>query len=656
MGRNAPSKAKKAPLDTLLSRLSVQTQKNEVREAVATSKLILEQTPNDTQTISTFITICLDNDLYSELYQYFDTNASQKKNYIMEYGYVLYKLDKHDELVDLIGDKQSRGFLHLLAQSHYKQGNFSQARKIYNDVLLKTPKQVELEEYDLVVNERAILAQLKLTDPFDESVSVESNIPEGYDQIFNDALILIAQKQYPEALDLLTRAKVMCQTAKDLTPESLASELSPILFQAAYVNILLNKNDTAAKILDTIDYENLKDSALLYLIGNVRLLLDNLEGDDAKYSNPHKALAFLDEAGNYNSIRNTFVPLQQQILSDNRFLLELAAGKSPKNLLKAQSKRQFPVSKSTEGYSFYTEVQDLSQNNQLKALKKVFSQKKDNVALAFTIAQLHANLSEYSLAASAVVDYIKEVEKKFPEQAYAPGVVSALSSLTSLSGKRTEQFVEVLENAVTYWSKNSSTGNETATRYLFADAAIALSGTGKESQVKAKLNELYKETPEDVVVVSGLLGLGDAQVTEKYAAEEKNLLPVSDIVGQIDVDALSIAGLEPLLKKKRAFQAEAGTTKEKPVKSRTNKKAKLSKNYDPELQPDPERWIPLRDRSTYKPPKAKGNKKKVLASTQGGAVDESLSVTSGAHSNTPAPAVAKPKTKNIKKNKKKGRK
>lgn len=653
MGRNAPSKAAKIPLETLVSCLSLQNEKNQVSEAVITSKQILAHSPHDPNTISKVTSIYLNNDMYSDIYKLFEANPSEKKNFVMEYGYALYKLDRHDELVSLIGNRQDRGLLHLLAQSHYKQGNLLQARDIYSTVLSKTPGQADLEDYDLVVNDRAILGQLKIENSFDEPVSLETKIPEGYDQIFNDSLILIAERKYPEALSFLTRAKALCQTAQDLTPTSMASELSPIIVQASYVNILLNKFDTASEILNTIDYENLKDTALLYLINNLRLIIDAATNSSSQHTNPHKALAFLDKASNYNMIKQNFVPIQQKILSDNRFLLELAGGKSPKNTLKAQSKTKPIISKSAEGYSFYKQVQELPYHEQLKALKNEFAQKKSNIALAFTIAQLHANSGEYSLASSVIVDYVKQVEEKSPEQAYAPGIISALSSLSNLSGKRSAHFIQILENAVGFWSKHSLAGSTSAINQMLADAAISLCGSGKESAVKSKLNQLHEKNPKDITIVAGLLGLGDATITKKYANHADNLLPVSVIINEINVEALSAAGLEPLLKKRKAAELE---TKQDNSSKRKHKKAKLPKNYDPEKQPDSERWLPLRDRSTYKPPKTKG-KNKVLASTQGGAVDESLSVTSGNHSNTAAtPTVSKPKHKNIKKNKKKGRK
>lgn len=38
-------------------------------------------------------------------------------------------------------------------------------------------------------------------------------------------------------------------------------------------------------------------------------------------------------------------------------------------------------------------------------------------------------------------------------------------------------------------------------------------------------------------------------------------------------------------------------------KKHKKRKIRLPKRYDPKVQPDPERWLPRRERSTYRPKK-----------------------------------------------------
>jgi len=52
----------------------------------------------------------------------------------------------------------------------------------------------------------------------------------------------------------------------------------------------------------------------------------------------------------------------------------------------------------------------------------------------------------------------------------------------------------------------------------------------------------------------------------------------------------------------------------KPKKKR-KRKIRLPKNYDPSIPPDPERWLPKRERSTYA--KKGKSKKEMLKGSQG---------------------------------------
>lgn len=56
------------------------------------------------------------------------------------------------------------------------------------------------------------------------------------------------------------------------------------------------------------------------------------------------------------------------------------------------------------------------------------------------------------------------------------------------------------------------------------------------------------------------------------------------------------------------------------------RKAKLPKNLDPNAPPDPERWLPKWERSTYKKRKDKRQREKDVGRGTQGAVDPSLEV------------------------------
>lgn len=113
------------------------------------------------------------------------------------------------------------------------------------------------------------------------------------------------------------------------------------------------------------------------------------------------------------------------------------------------------------------------------------------------------------------------------------------------------------------------------------------------------------------------------------------------------MSALESAGVAQV-SRKRGAEDTAPPVQPKKIRK---KKTRLPKDYDPAKKVDAERWLPMRDRSYYKP-KGKKDKKKVAAATQGGAVSESMELAGGGRVDVQKVSQAK----NASKKKKKGKK
>lgn len=107
--------------------------------------------------------------------------------------------------------------------------------------------------------------------------------------------------------------------------------------------------------------------------------------------------------------------------------------------------------------------------------------------------------------------------------------------------------------------------------------------------------------------------------------EAATLTPVARLIAGVDVDALEEAGVPLPLPSTSATTATPSRKralldddKSKPARKRV-RKSRLPKDYDPAKTPDPERWLPLKDRSTYRPKGRKG-RQKAAEKTQGGGV------------------------------------
>jgi signal recognition particle subunit SRP72 len=123
---------------------------------------------------------------------------------------------------------------------------------------------------------------------------------------------------------------------------------------------------------------------------------------------------------------------------------------------------------------------------------------------------------------------------------------------------------------------------------------------------------------------------------DKVKTHLSSLSSIDQLTKGIDVSALLSAGVTSLpaptpsvASKKRKLDTTATAVEA----TRKKRRRKLPKDYDPNRKMDPERWLPLRDRSSYRP-KGKKGKKKAAEATQGGVVkdEETLELAGGAGS------------------------
>lgn len=139
----------------------------------------------------------------------------------------------------------------------------------------------------------------------------------------------------------------------------------------------------------------------------------------------------------------------------------------------------------------------------------------------------------------------------------------------------------------------------------------------------ASFTRLLNEQHDSEIAAAGLVAALAHSNPAAIQPHLDNLPPISSLVRGVDVDALLDAGVatvaKPAASKKRPTDSDATDLANKPKKRRRN--IKLPKNYVEGATPDPERWLPLRDRSSYRP-KGKKGKKKAGEVTQGGVVKE----------------------------------
>ena len=138
-------------------------------------------------------------------------------------------------------------------------------------------------------------------------------------------------------------------------------------------------------------------------------------------------------------------------------------------------------------------------------------------------------------------------------------------------------------------------------------------------------SSLIAANPTDRSSIAGLVASYATIDPSKISNHVDKLASVESLIAGIDVDSLESAGVAQPPRKRGAEDDSMPLSKPKKVRK---KKARLPANVDTSKKADPERWLPMRDRSYYKP-KGRKDKKKAAAATQGGPVEESMELAGG---------------------------
>lgn len=258
----------------------------------------------------------------------------------------------------------------------------------------------------------------------------------------------------------------------------------------------------------------------------------------------------------------------------------------------------------------------------------------ESIDLSLTLVELYISKGKYEKALDILMG-LKSI-------CYTPAVVSLCISLFNVLKKEGDAMI-YLDEAIKYGQENpSSVKKEHVITFMKESSNLKLANGDVESAVKM-LEILRNEDPSEMTTVAKIVA-AYSKINIKRAQEYSVHLPPlasADSTG-IDLNMLEMADMIGSFRfsKKMMKQTleEGGEVKEEIVKkkkTRKKKKGKLPKNYNPEVDPDPERWLPRWERSTFKHKKMKRGANTVGKGTQGSAPAEQPQ-------SSPKPASPKP--------------
>jgi signal recognition particle subunit SRP72 len=572
-------------------------------------------------------------DRYDEALHHFEESGEAlKEKAQLEYAYTLYKTGKLEEaarIASTVGE--SRGAKHLEAQATYRAENFSRTAELYNQLFAE---QIASEDYDLRVNRGALQAQLEWTS----ADTAQSKRPsredlEQFETAYNAACGSIARGELAQAEILLKRAKTLCQHSDDLTDEVKADEILPINVQQLYVLQRLGKTTEADAIATEIIVDKVPD------VSTRNIAQSNLLAASDKPSNPFITHKLFNSAANIPESDRLF-SYQSRALTSNARAIDLqtlkfdgVASSTAKEISKHPQPTTSPDVATLSVLNAAAHTKGEVGKAALKQVLPELEKRPNDVGLIITIIQLYVltknTTSAIDLLESLFARLDKEVSESSEEARYSPGLVSIMLALYKTENRKTHMKQE-LAKAASYWRHKSKPPTA-----LMQAAGRTLLTSSDPQDIKTAgdiFSKLREQDPESKATIAGYVASHASESPSKLKEDLNNLIPVSTLIKDIDVGALEDAGI-PQSSNALAI-AQAGSRKRKAPDNAVSKpkrfrKSKLPKDFDPEKpwKPDPERWLPLRDRSSYRPKgKKKGRKGGGDERTQGGVVADDVGV------------------------------
>ncbi len=322
--------------------------------------------------------------------------------------------------------------------------------------------------------------------------------------------------------------------------------------------------------------------------------------------------------------------LQDEKMQQNGLALDLLTLKS-NGVIKATDRILLETPSTTSPHTNNISVLNAATHAQsqlakmgLKQILPLRKKRPGDIGLVMTVIQLYVLTNNHGSAVTVLESLIRHLSESITpanqDVLFAPGLVALQVSLYSSQGRKS-QIKTVLAKAASYWRHRSKPPVS-----LLQAAGLSLLDSSKpehQSIARDVFDTLHKQDPHSKYATAGYVVAHAMTSPDKVTAEADTLTSVPRLIAGIDLAALEEAGVPSLpttsttTSRKRPLDE-----KPKPAKKRV-RQSKQPKDYDPSKTPDPERWLPLRDRSTYKP-KGKKGKRKVEEKTQGGVVTEKI--------------------------------
>ncbi|KAJ6809067.1 signal recognition particle subunit SRP72-like [Iris pallida] len=685
-----PSAAQSTPIEDLFSALDRHVKSFQYDQAVKVADQVLAVSPGDEDAVRCKVVALVKSDAIEKALSAikgFEALPIPDLGYYK--AYCLYRQNKLQEALECLdGQERTSMVLQLESQILYRLGKMDACMKSYDKL-----QNFKIDSLDLKTNIiAALISAGRATEVQGMMDTLKVKASSSFELAYNTACSLIEKGKYADAEQQLLSARRIGQEMlmdEDYGDDEIEAELAPISVQLAYVQQLLGHTQEAIESYTSIINRNLADASSHAVATNNLISLrgtkdasDSLRKLDQLIEKPVGARQFQFA----NGLDFKLSQRQKEALFSNRLLLLLQTNKidqPPGDTLMGMC---IPWDKPTYivlgmlgcfhkfcwwktlftciSFYFITTAQELA-----SSLPDMFP---DSLTPVLLQAAVHVRgkkvpkaeeilgqfadkfpeksklvlLARAQIAAAAGHSQIAaESLSKIPDIQHMPATVATIVSLR----ERLSDFSSastVFDSAIKWW-KNSMT-EDNKLNIIMQEAASFKLNHGREDDASKLYEELVKSQGSLEAMV-GLVATAARTDLEKAELYEKKLRPLSGLKG------INVESLEKTHGAKHVEGAHVGKmevsedVKKTSMKKRKRKrKPRYPKGFDPANPgppPDPERWLPKRERSSYRP--RRKDKRAQVRGSQGAVVREKHEAATAANITGPSSGMSSAKSGHV---------
>ncbi|XP_025937903.1 signal recognition particle subunit SRP72 isoform X2 [Apteryx rowi] len=618
-------------------------QNGDFARALKSVNKILQISKDDVTALQCKVVCLIQNGSFKEALSVINTHTKVLTSDIIafEKAYCEYRLNRIENALKTIqsASQQTDKLKELYGQVLYRLERYDDCLAAYRDLIRNSQDEYEEERK---TNLSAVVAA---QSTWERVVPEDLGLREAtYELCYNTACALIGQGKLNEAMKKLQKAEELCRQSlsedSDVTEEDIEAELAIIHGQMAYIMQLQGRTEDALQLYNQIIKLKPTDVGLLAVIANNIITINK---DQNVFDSKKKV-----KLTNAEGVEHKLSKKQLQAIEFNKALLAMYTNQADQcRKLSASLQSQSPEHLLPVLIQAAQLCREKQHAKAIGLLQDFADQHPASAAeIKLTMAQL--KIAQGSVTKACII--LRSIE----ELQHKPGMVSALVTMYSHE-EDIDSAIEVFTQAIQWYQQFQP--ESPVHLSLIREAANFKLKHGRKKEAISDLEELWKQNPKDVHTLAQLISAYSLVDPEKAKVLSKHL-PSSDTMSlKVDVDALENSHGATYVRKKAGKLAGDSQQKEQGQgdvkKKKKKKKGKLPKNYDPKVTPDPERWLPMRERSYYRGRKKGKKKDQVGKGTQGSTtagsseLDASRTASSPPTSPRPGSAAAVSATSNV---------